>query len=1445
MAQYTIRGTTYTVSDSLTGDRLSSMLGQLAAQTPKEASAPAPTDLSSDGPVVDRMTNIRALARETDDQLGFPAGTSFAQIQQESNFDSNAVSKRKARGIAQVMPETQKVIEERFGRKLDPTNDTDSMLMHRELMRENMVRFKNPDDAMRAYNGGWNPKTWGNPETSAYVGKVKGHMQNEGVATPGTPATYSGFGEVRKDVDPATLNKDESWINASKQLYLMKERKAWAGSDAEVAEYGKDQMGYFNFNLVRTGYDGYELLKNGTQKDKEAFLFLMDTYDNTKFSKEGAVRAAKGIATDPTNYAQVVPAILSGGATAVARVAAGQAAKEGLKNTLLQSIGRAGLRAGYENAAISAADNAIRQGIEVDAGRKESIDAGELATATGIGAVAGVALGTAGDLAAGKISKIIKGYKERKAGPAPRVEPTAAPHVDPAIDPTVAPHADPVPPTGAAAPVTEPIPTGNTHVDPTASPHGTEAPIPGHPSELLPEAHGAPGEAPLSHLADDALTPEEVRAAGARRQEGRLAVDDNVVYDGSKAVHIDVPDLNSGLRHTPVTPAETKVEAQKITDQLRAITDVEVLGHTVEVARAADRSREGHKLVDMALQLLAREMKIEHAGLVKKMLTNVDSPEFGKWKAAREALEKRMEAPVLADDAAGSAAGSTLNQRRGDVFVESIDELKAQGLSQAEAEHAYVNQRTIAEATQQVQDVAAKSDPAIDVALAAGDFAEAGRLRVAKQREVNALIDSMTHESAAAAANSSDKEVAGAVANSGKRKGAGFWNIVKEVAIANVFTLKTMVVNFTPSAVKTVTVPLVRAMNKDVTEKAVRAEMFASYKGMAAMTGGAWQAFKSSLKYEAPLLTRGETRLMEGQMAVPGRIGGGIRTIPRLLNATDEMLSQFNYGGHVSGKAAFNAAIEGTEKGLTGKALDEHITKAVKNAMDNAFKQSSADEMFDPIFKKGLSLGYSGEDLLRYVEKEAVKNPEALRKGSDEAALDFVKDVLYKRAFSGTGVLSDAAQRSEGFLAKYPWIGPLTGQLFMRTPIRVFEEGVRLTPGLQFAAPGFLRDLAGKNGADRMVRAKGEVMAGLTVTGAVMVLFAQGKLTGNGAYDDYKQDKLRGDTAGVGEYALKFADGSSMEYRGLDPIAVPVKIMVNGMEQANKLAIRQAQGEYIGKSDWDKAYATVSVGLMAITSAFKDANLVAGATGTWDIMTAAGDPEGKEDKWLKLLGEKMKLLVPNTLAKLAKEHDPEMKDPANFWQMVDARMNPYDIMGDIKTSKSYTVLGTPRSASNAPSLTDVTSPMYNPFSVTTVEDRKRGLSDKQQKVMEELDRLQRETGAQFTIQPRHQSTGAMDTRTILTADGKQTLYDKWQENYRALKPEDGLYSMVTQEIPDGTYGEKGVRVTLIENHIKKLQDDAFKQLMSDEHTVVEKYKQTVLDKAKGKFGLLDFHNLNK
>ncbi|QQX91340.1 lytic transglycosylase domain-containing protein [Gluconobacter sphaericus] len=80
--------------------------------------------------------------------------------------DPRARSKAGAIGHMQFMPETARSLG------IDPTDPVQSIYGAARLMRENLDRYGNLPDALRAYNAGTDRARWNNDETNAYVGRV-------------------------------------------------------------------------------------------------------------------------------------------------------------------------------------------------------------------------------------------------------------------------------------------------------------------------------------------------------------------------------------------------------------------------------------------------------------------------------------------------------------------------------------------------------------------------------------------------------------------------------------------------------------------------------------------------------------------------------------------------------------------------------------------------------------------------------------------------------------------------------------------------------------------------------------------------------------------------------------------------------------------------------------------------------------------------------------------------------------------------------------------------------------------------------------------------------------------------------------------------------------------------------------------------------------------------
>lgn len=111
---------------------------------------------------------------------------------ESSDGQNKGPSSAGALGDFQIYPKTQATLQDRLGIQFNASDFHDSLFMAAQVLKENLGHFGNKPDALRAYNGGWDKSTWGNPETAAYAGKVLGAAGEKVVdtfaATNGLPA---------------------------------------------------------------------------------------------------------------------------------------------------------------------------------------------------------------------------------------------------------------------------------------------------------------------------------------------------------------------------------------------------------------------------------------------------------------------------------------------------------------------------------------------------------------------------------------------------------------------------------------------------------------------------------------------------------------------------------------------------------------------------------------------------------------------------------------------------------------------------------------------------------------------------------------------------------------------------------------------------------------------------------------------------------------------------------------------------------------------------------------------------------------------------------------------------------------------------------------------------------------------------------------------------------
>jgi len=166
-------------------------------------------------------------------------------------------------------------------------------------------------------------------------------------------------------------------------------------NDQDYGRFGVEFMGQFDHNLSMMGYNVAKL-QGVDERTKLALHHMMTDFGQLPmFSWNGAYRATKGIFTDPTTYASLGAL----GLGFLGRAGVKQTTKQGFKELLRQGITSPYAIAALEGGAYTGLYDYLTQEVNIEAGVQDDVNLGQLARATGTGAVAGPAIVGAGELA--------------------------------------------------------------------------------------------------------------------------------------------------------------------------------------------------------------------------------------------------------------------------------------------------------------------------------------------------------------------------------------------------------------------------------------------------------------------------------------------------------------------------------------------------------------------------------------------------------------------------------------------------------------------------------------------------------------------------------------------------------------------------------------------------------------------------------------------------------------------------------------------------------------------------------------------------------------------------------------------------------------------------------------------------------------------------------------
>lgn len=1151
--------------------------------------------------------------------------------------------------------------------------------------------------------------------------------------------------------DQSELYHDKDWVDSSRAMYKYAHGVDFDGDDKAAADYGLQQMSYFNYNTIGMAVNATAIV-NAPDAQKKAFLTLMDKFDNLDYSVAGAGRAIGAAATDPTTY-------LGLGSLGIGTLAgsAGKAmGKAAIREALKKAAITGAVQGGLEGAVYGAAQSELKQSAIVGAGGQDEVSQGQVlkdALVSGaVGAGLGAGLGAAG------------AWFFRKKGVAP----------------------------------------AQTDLPPSLRdvPEDTKGPAVGLNTKLE-TASRLEQKTPTTAQSADVVRHSQTTMDPAERV---LSAIKESAPDG---ILKDFPESKASQAEKAYVPAELIMSMPRT--QIKDWVD-KLVTSGLEAPQMS--------VLKGAVKQSTDQLEVTAHVMYAAVRTLEDGPE--KMAALRELEQvKRVRDNIKeADTYLSSVSGSDLGSRKG-----SINTGEFRGVS----EESFLTKHGIDPATATPEDKAWAESQYFDLL-------EKHRNKVKQRDEVRVLQSQLddkldaylkkdpniTFDQLLKLQNDLEAKVTETAAKETQDiklfdrwggKAHEYTNDLNTVAISSVFGPSTLYNNTLPSLVKVLTKPAMHWIAKGPLDEAAFREMTTFYGTMFNNIGISWQMAKASDDLGRSLMMADSfaQKFSEGSKGsglLNNRVGRAITIIPRWLGRTDEFFRSLVYRGHAMGEAMYKGVEEASRLNKTGAEKEAIIQRFAKETQDRLFGPiHNRDKMISWLREAGEGKGLKGDKLDEWVKTQIDTRGHMMREATVESSVKFTKDFLFNREFSGeskiAGIIpiSQVAKGYQSFTSQHPWFR-LMGQLFFITPVRVFEEGIRLTPGVQLLAPNFMADLARQNGDAAYARAMSEAMVGYAMAQWAMVMYAKGDITGGGP-TDYKQRRtISGEWK---PYQIKFGD-KQYDYRNLDPFATPIKIIVNAMERMHKNHMDSVQGKY-AMSDHSEAMEMIKIGIAATAQAVKDANLMEGIRqfiDTSNHMTT----DGNNDIFSymeKMMGQKLAMAVPSVWTKgQAIAGNDTVPDPSSLWQYVEAKYNP----GSSNVAHQHDAMGNMRHVQNP------WGAMFG-YKEQDVGPAQMGRSDKAIAVQKELDKLAIATNTNYEM-PTKDSVmmpSVDDLRSKMTKDGSMTLYDKVNSYIRESDITDKLHHFLVGR-DDLSWKARADAAHEVINTYRK---EAFNRLWSEEN----------------------------
>lgn len=1259
------------------------------------------------------------------------------------------------------------------------------------------------------------------------------------------PSVSFDAANVPQGIDPEHLNKNKDWLAASKTLYEATQGKRWDGPDKDLANWGLWQMAYFNYNLVNASVDAVSL-KYASPEQQKAFLFMLDAFDKVDYSVSGFGRALASMGMDPTTYV----GLGTFGIGTAASKAAGFATKEAVKAAI-----RTGVWGALEGAAYGAAQSGIEQSARINAHGQEDVDWAKV----GLGATIGGAVGgVAAPLIAAGVNRF--GRKaittESERGTTNLAEETATPPIRPTnegeqlslnlsdrpyteqpnlpMDLSVEWRLDALPESFQPKPQ-ESISEMSDRLREKWGVQDQQSLDLVQPKEgiyayagqgelfpgLAPQTKATPSieptDATLRSFNDalDKTSPfdREVRRSIAPTPDERIGQGNGLTFeefgrllkragqelgdtaDRGIGMMFDLTKpLGRALAH--MSPAEAKLLAK-------------------ELIQLATTNREFEGLSAAAIQA---ENKV--ASVLKYHLSSMERGANPQLAAERVLEAERILTPLKAlTDELSSTSGRSLNisnyrslSGKQKQTVDSI--LREAGIDPSKA----TPQQRVDAVSKLLKDVEDETLRVLENPRLTEIRAQLNDLH--PEDDLYKFMDLKREEGEIRAQLEAERKASLGVLG---KTGESINRVIGDVAnyaAATVLSPASLTVNTISNAFRVFSRPLLNYVAKGPTDAAAAREMLHVYGVMVSTWRRSLDAAKLSFDLGQSLLNGEQNKWLEhhfSELKISEKSSMRLAAEHHVVNfflrgmtATDEFFRQMSYHGLLEGEAVYKVLQRAQTEGLSKAETDAAIKSAIENVTNTALSKAPDATTVSQVRMAGLQRGLKGDNLTEWVKNTIQNNKDLLRRAESEHGISLTNDLLFSSDFSGTNAGSALAKKYEQLVQSFPLL-KIMGQLFFRTPVRVFEAGIRMTPGLNlatFAVDGgkFFKDLSGSNGPARQLIARGEMFMSYAFAVGTMTAYATGNITGDGGSLDYREQRKLID-AGWRPYSIKVGD-TYYSYRNLDPFATPLKIITNTLDRFQMLDYRKAQGEFDAKSESKEMFARAGLIFGATIGAIKDASLTSGIGDTIDLVTAIGDPERNETKIEKFLGSKMQLAVPNAIRRAERYLVPGMgvaNDPTTMEQFMTATINP----ASPTVTKQFDALGNQRSP--------ITPGLLGYFGLdfADAKTRTRDLPKAQIETLKEIADLSAATGKRFI--PSYKSEKlypGKDLREEMSYDGRNTVYNKAMEQFNKEMPyyaEEFFSSW--KGAPAGRRGEPGPKAVAFEKLQNRVWENSLRSVL--------------------------------